>query len=79
MAFKCRAENPETVRFCLDFRARLGIPEIPRRLVTRTLETTTDKLARGVVLDGRYQFIEDLGRGGMAKVCRVLAEKIVSS
>jgi hypothetical protein len=61
---KCRAENPATARFCLDCGTRLGLPEAPQISVTRTLETTKDELARGVVFAGRYEIIEELGTGG---------------
>jgi hypothetical protein len=35
--------------------------------VTKTLETPVEQLARGSTLAGRYQIIEELGKGGMAR------------
>ncbi|GAI94407.1 unnamed protein product, partial [marine sediment metagenome] len=38
---------------------------------TKTLETPTEKLTRGSVFAGRYEIIEELGKGGMGRVYRV--------
>jgi len=43
---------------------------------TRTLQTPISKLTRGTTLASRYEVIEELGRGGMGKVYRVLDKKI---
>jgi serine/threonine protein kinase/CheY-like chemotaxis protein/lipoprotein NlpI len=43
---------------------------------TRTLQTPISKLSRGTTLASRYEVIEELGRGGMGKVYRVLDKKI---
>jgi serine/threonine protein kinase/Tfp pilus assembly protein PilF len=47
--------------------------EIP---VTETLETPTEELTRGTTFAGRYEIIEELGKGGMGKVYRVEDKKI---
>jgi serine/threonine protein kinase/tetratricopeptide (TPR) repeat protein len=41
-----------------------------------TLETRSDEFARGTTFAGRYEIIEELGKGGMGKVYRVLDKKI---
>jgi len=66
---KCNTENPDTSRFCADCGTQL-LPskEIP---VTETLETPKEELTTGSIFAGRYQIIEDLGKGGMGKVYKV--------
>jgi serine/threonine protein kinase/Tfp pilus assembly protein PilF len=80
---RCRADNPETQRFC----GECGTPlpsgnqvqgsdapragGIPRSSMTETLRTPIHELATGSTFAGRYQVIEELGHGGMGKVYKV--------
>ncbi len=71
---KCRAENPETSRFCADCGTQLG--EQKPESQTKTLQTPISELATGTVFANRYQIIEELGKGGMGKVYKVFDQEI---
>lgn len=43
---------------------------------TKTLKTAKEKIKRGTVFAGRYEVIEELGKGGMGEVYRVFDNKI---
>ena len=68
---KCQSENTESARFCSNCAASL-IPagDVPFPF-TKTLDTPIEHLSRGFVFAGRYEIIEELGKGGMGKVFRV--------
>ena len=71
---KCHSENLDTSRYCADCGTQLlALKEIP---VTETLETPKEELTRGTTFAGRYEIIEELGKGGMGKVYRVEDKKI---
>jgi serine/threonine protein kinase/tetratricopeptide (TPR) repeat protein len=47
-----------------------------RAEVTKTLQTPAHELTTGATFAGRYQVIDELGKGGMGKVYRVLDKKL---
>ncbi|UCC41413.1 MAG: protein kinase [Candidatus Aminicenantes bacterium] len=71
---KCQTNNPDTQKFCGECATPLPSPKDVD--VTRTLEIPTDELTRGTTFAGRYEIIEELGKGGMGKVYRVLDKKL---
>ncbi|MCK4495282.1 MAG: protein kinase, partial [Candidatus Aminicenantes bacterium] len=77
MAIKCpicHLDNSDTARFCSNCATPLpSSKEIP---VTETLETPTEELTRGTTFAGRYEIIEELGKGGMGRVYRVEDKKL---
>jgi len=68
---KCQAENPETKQFCADCGTQLPPPKDARPQVTETLQTPIKELTTGSTFAGRYQIIEELGKGGMGRVYKV--------
>jgi len=72
---KCNTSNPDTVKFCGECGTQLTPSEkIPSR--TETLETPIEELTTGSIFAGRYQVIEELGKGGMGKIYRALDKKL---
>jgi len=73
---KCHFDNPSDTRFCGNCAAPL-LPSAESPVSqTETLRTPVKELATGSTFAGRYQVIEELGKGGMGKVYRVLDKKL---
>jgi serine/threonine protein kinase/lipopolysaccharide biosynthesis regulator YciM len=64
---KCDSENTDTARFCSNCATSLQPSEdIP--VQTKTIEAPKEELTTGSTFAGRYQIVEELGRGGMGRV-----------
>lgn len=68
---KCQTEYPDTQRFCGECGTALLPPERPST-GTATMGAPARKLGLGSLFAGRYQIIEELGKGGMGRLYRAL-------
>jgi serine/threonine-protein kinase len=72
----CGSENPEDTFFCGKCGTKLGIDGTPQYSKTMTMIAPAPELRRGEIFAGRYEVIEELGRGGMGSVYRVEDKKV---
>jgi len=73
---KCLFQNPADSRICASCGFDLSISEKMPFSATKTFQVSLRELAQGTLYAGRYEVIEELGRGGMGKVYKVLDKEI---
>ena len=71
---ECDTANPSDSKYCKECAKPLPSPEDIK--VTETMEAAQEELTTGSTFAERYQIIEELGKGGMGKVYRVLDKKL---
>jgi len=73
---KCKTENTSDSEFC----KKCATPLPPSKEIlaspTKTLETPVKDLKKGTTFLGRFEVIEELGKGGMGRVYRVFDRTI---
>jgi len=73
---KCDFENPADTKFCGNCAEPLHPAEEAPAPPTKTLQATPIELKTGAIFAGRFEVIEELGRGGMGKVYKVLDKEV---
>ena len=73
---KCKTNNPADSKYCKECATPLPSSEKILASPTKTLETPLKEFTRGTTFAGRYEFIEELGRGGIGRVYKVFDKKI---
>jgi len=73
---KCHFENPDNTKFCGNCATSLSLSAETVEALTETIETPFFILKTGSLLSNRYEIIEEIGKGGMGNVYKVLDREI---
>jgi len=73
---RCQHENPDNTRFCGSCGTKIRTTEQISPTRTQTIQERWGELVSGNLFAGRYLVVEELGRGGMGRVYRVVDKKL---